>query len=367
MGLLKDLYSPAFYKNLSNALLAVMPSFNRQRFISQIFTDDFGDKELKARMRHTTEVLHAFMPSDFKKAVSILGKLIQQLKTSGTQEDGLAYIFLPDYIELYGIDDLETSVRALEEITQFVSCEFAVRPFIIRYGNEMLNQMKAWSLHKNYKVRRLASEGSRPRLPWAMAIPELKKDPSPLFPILESLKNDPSEWVRRSVANNINDIAKDHPDLIIDLARKWKGNGKETDAIIKHGSRSLLKKGHIQILNHYGLKSKNIQVSTFKIQTPAVKIGEPLAFSFTVSNLDKKKQTVRLEYGLYYKKSNGQLTRKVFKISERDYDPGIKVNIQRKQSFRKITTRVFYPGKHRLSIIVNGEEKLIRDFHLNGG
>jgi len=315
-------------------------------------------------MRHTTIVLHAFMPSDFKKAVGILGKLIQQLKKSGTESDGLAYIFLPDYIELYGIDDLETSVRALEEITQFVSCEFAVRPFIIRYGNEMMNQMKTWSLHKNYKVRRLASEGSRPRLPWAMAIPELKKDPSPILPILENLKNDPSDWVRRSVANNINDIAKDHPDIMIDLARRWKGAGKETDAIIKHGSRGLLKKGHTQILKHYNLRSENIRVSAFKIETPGIKIGEQLAFSLTVSNLDRKKQTVRLEYGLYYKKSNGELTRKVFKISERDYEPGVKVNIQRKQSFRKITTRVFYPGKHRLSIIVNGEEKLIRDFLL---
>ena len=365
MALLKDLYSPAFYKNLSNALVAVMPSFNKQRFISQIFTDDFGDKELKERMRHTTMVLHAFIPSDFKKAIGILEKLIQQLKGSGTEDDGLAYIFLPDYVELYGIDDLTTSVRAFEEITQFVSCEFAVRPFIIRYGNAMMNQMKTWSLHKNEKVRRLSSEGSRPRLPWAMAIPELKKDPSRIFPILENLKNDPSDWVRRSVANNINDIAKDHPDLIIELARKWKGAGKETDAIIKHGSRGLLKKGHLQILNHYGLNSKNIRVSALKIETPAVKIGEHLAFSFTISNLDKKKQTIRLEYGLYYNKSNGQLTRKVFKISERVYEPGINLKIHRKQSFRKITTRVFYPGKHRLSIIVNGEEKLIRDFILS--
>jgi 3-methyladenine DNA glycosylase AlkC len=366
MGLLKDLYSPAFYKNLANALSAVLPSFNKQRFISQIFTDDFSDKELKARMRHTSVVLHTFMPSDFKKTVGILGKLIQQLRTSGSKEDGLAYIFLPDYIELYGIDDLETSVRALEEITQFVSCEFAVRPFIIRYGSEMMDQMKKWSLHKNYKVRRLASEGSRPRLPWAMAIPELKKDPSPIFPILENLKSDPSEWVRKSVANNINDIAKDHPDLVIDLARKWKGNGKDTDAIIKHGSRGLLKKGHLQILKHYGLKSKNIRVSVFKIETPHVKIGEHLAFSFAVANLDRKKQTVRLEYGLYYNKSNGQLTRKVFKISERDYEPGVKVKVQRNQSFKKITTRVFYPGKHRLSIIVNGEEKLTGDFIVKG-
>src|ERR1700676_2839952 len=220
MGLLKDLYSPAFYKNLTNALAVVMPSFNKQRFTSQIFTDNFNDKELKERMRHTTQVLHAFLPSDFKKSVSIIRKLMHQLKKSGIGEDELAYIFLPDYIEVYGLDDFETSVKAIEEITRFVSCEFAVRPFILRYGDKMMNQMKAWSLHENNKVRRLSSEGSRPRLPWAMAIPALKKDPSALLPILENLKNDPSDWVRRSVANNLNDIAKDHPLWVIGLARK---------------------------------------------------------------------------------------------------------------------------------------------------
>jgi 3-methyladenine DNA glycosylase AlkC len=361
-ALLKDLYSPAFYKNLSDALGDVLLSFNKQSFISQIFTDDFAGKELKTRMRHTSQVMHGFLPDDFKKSVHVIQKLIIRLKKRGNREDGLAFIFLPDYIELYGMDEFETSVAAFEKITQFVSCEFAVRPFLIKYGQKMMDQMKSWSLHENYKVRRLASEGSRPRLPWAMAIPALKKDPSSILPILENLKNDSSEWVRRSVANNINDIAKDHPDFVISLARKWKGISKETDAIIKHGSRTLLKQGHEQILSHYGLKSKNILISIFHIQSFSVRIGDYLTFSFRVSNEDKKKQTVRLEYGLYYRKSNGQLTRKVFKISEKIYEAGAQATVHRKQSFKKITTRVFYPGKHQLSIIVNGEEKVIKNF-----
>jgi 3-methyladenine DNA glycosylase AlkC len=364
MAALKDLYSPAFYKKLADAMAAVVPSFNKQRFISQIFTDDFSNKELKARMRHTVVVLRSFMPSDFKKAVRILEKLIQHLRKEGIGEDGLAFMFIPDYIEFYGIDDLETSIQSIEYVTQFVSCEFAVRPFLLRYGTEMIQQMKRWSLHKNEKVRRLASEGSRPRLPWAMAIPALKQDPAPLLPILENLKNDPSEWVRRSVANNLNDIAKDHPEWVIALAKKWKGGSKETDAIIKHGSRTLLKKGHAKILQLYGLKSSLVHVSALKITTPAVKIGEQLQFSFLLSNGDSKKQIIRLEYGLYYRKSNGQLTKKVFKISEKSYDPGAKMAVLRKQSFKKITTRVFYPGKHQLSIIVNGEEKAVKAFNV---
>jgi 3-methyladenine DNA glycosylase AlkC len=361
-ALLKDLYSPKFYKNLSIAIAEVMPSFNKQRFTSQIFTDDFSDKELKARMRHTTEVLHGFMPSDFKNGVKIIEKIIQQLLKNGIGEDGLAYIFLPDYIEMYGQDDFETSIRAMESITQFISCEFAVRPFVIGHESKMMEQMKRWSVHEHYKVRRLSSEGSRPRLPWAMAIPSLKKDPSPILPILENLKNDPSETVRRSVANNLNDIAKDHPELVIGLARKWKGISKETDAIIKHGSRTLLKQGHAQILSHYGLKSENIQVTNFKILTPFIQIGEQLEFSFRVFSQNKKKRRIRLEYGLYYNKANNQLAKKVFKISEKVYESGISIIISRKQSFKKITTRVFYPGKHKLSIIVNGEEKVVKNF-----
>jgi 3-methyladenine DNA glycosylase AlkC len=361
-GLLKDLYSPAFYKQLTRALSVVIPTFNRQRFTSRIFTDDFQDKELKARMRHTTQVMQNFMPSDFKKSVGILQELIRELEKNGIGEDGLAYMFIPDYIEVYGLDDFETSVKAIESITRFVSCEFAVRPFLLKYGERMMHQMLVWSKHEHFKVRRLASEGSRPRLPWAMAVPALKKDPSPILPILENLKRDPSEWVRRSVANNLNDIAKDHPDQVIALARNWRGISKETDAIIKHGSRTLLKKGHADILHHYGLKSKNIAVTAFKIGTPSVTIGESLEFSFRLSSQDRKKQTIRLEYGLYYRKSNHQLTKKVFKISEKIYEPGSVTNINRKQSFRKITTRVFYPGEHRLSIIVNGEEKVVKRF-----
>lgn len=361
-ALLKDLYSPAFYKQLTRALTVVMPLFNSERFISRIFSDDFLDKELKARMRHTSEVLHGFMPSDYKKSVAILEKLIQQLQRNGIVGDAFAYMFIPDYIESYGLDDFGTSVKAIESITQFVSCEFAVRPFILKYGLKMINLMGVWSKHENEKVRRLASEGSRPRLPWAIAIPFLKKDPSPILPILENLKKDTSEFVRRSVANNLNDIAKDHPNIVIGLARKWKGISKETDAIIKHGSRTLLKAGHAEMLSHYGLKSKNILVSAFKIHTPEVHLGDLLKFSFQVSNQNTKKQIVRLEYGMYYLRANGQMSKKVFKISEKSFEPGAKQMITRKQSFKKITTRVFYPGKHQLSIIVNGEEKGFKSF-----
>lgn len=362
---LKNLYSIGFYNNLTKAVAEAIPGFNKKEFISEIFTDEFEAMELKQRMRHTTVVLNKFLPGDYKASVRIILEIVKRLQQNGVSADGLAYMFIPDYIEVFGIDHYDESIPALEVITQFVSCEFAVRPFMLRYEDRMIEQMKAWSLHANHKVRRFASEGSRPRLPWAMAIPSLKKDPTAILPILENLKNDPSEWVRRSVANNLNDIAKDHPAIILSIAKKWKGISKETDAIIKHGSRTLLKQGHPEILKHYNLRSINIQLTDFEILNPIVKIGDSIEFSFVVTNQNPTSQIVRLEYGLYYRKANGQLTRKVFKISEKIFEAGVSAKIIRKQSFRLITTRTFYLGEHELSIILNGEEKGVKKFVLS--
>jgi 3-methyladenine DNA glycosylase AlkC len=363
-SLLKDIYSPAFYNRFADVLTHVLADFYKERFLSLIFTDGYENKALKERMRHNAIVLHEFMPADFTAAADVMKKMIARLRAEHFGEDSLAMMFLPDYIEVYGLDHYEVSVNALEFITKFVSCEFAVRPFLLKYTNQMMKQMLAWSLHENYKVRRFASEGSRPRLPWGLAIPALKKDPAQVLAVLENLKNDPAEWVRKSVANNLNDISKDHPEVMMAIARKWHGISKETDAIIKHASRTLLKSGHAEILQHYGLESKSLTMVNFQILTPEVKIGDSLEFTFTVTNDHTEKQTVRLEYGVYYNKANGQLSKKVFKISERSYLSGERAVVKRKQPFKLITTRTFYPGKHQLSVIINGEEKELQSFDI---
>ncbi|MCD0464793.1 DNA alkylation repair protein [Flavobacterium sp. ENC] len=356
MGLIKDIYSVAFYEKFSQAAAEVHPAFQKQKFIDTIYEGDFAEKEWKDRMKHTTVVLHQFMPENFPEAVSLIDQIIENLKKNQFTEGNLAFIFFADYIEMYGLDDFKTSAKAFVSITQFISCEFAVRPFILKYKEKMIEEMVKWSRHENHHVRRLASEGSRPRLPWAMAIPYLKKDPASILPILENLKNDPSEYVRRSVANNLNDIAKDNPQIVLEIAAQWKGFSKETDAIIKHGCRTLLKQGHPEILSHYGLESSNIELSAFEIKTPVVKTGDALQFQFHLRNLNKEPKTVRLEYAVYYKKAKGHLAKKVFKISEKSYQPEQLVKVERNQSFRLITTRVFHTGIHELSIIINGTE-----------
>jgi 3-methyladenine DNA glycosylase AlkC len=362
--LLKDLYSPLFYDRFADIVKEVLPSLDKERFIKAIFNEAFPAMELKQRMKHTAKVLHQFLPADFGKAASVIEQLITQLRKHNITKYSLEFMFLPDYIETYGLNDFDHAVKAIEVVTQYTSCEFAVRPFLIKYGDRMMQQMTAWSLHDNDKVRRLASEGMRPRLPWAIAVPLLKKEPSLILPILENLKDDSSEFVRRSVANNLNDIAKDHPEVVIQIANHWKGRNKETDAIIKHGCRTLLKQGHQAILQHYGLQSEGISLDQFLIKTPTVKVGSTLDFSFSFINTTNIPQTVRLEYAIHYKRQKGQYSKKVFKISERVYEPNKQIIVKRRQSFKPITTRVFYEGEQRLSIIINGQEKEVQSFRL---
>lgn len=354
--LFKDIYSPEFYEQFAAVLNEVLEDFSVQSFHELIFIDVFPDYELKQRMAHTAEVLHHFMPKNFVEAVVELKKIIDQLRALGIEEKSIEYMFLPEYISLYGADDFQSSVDAFEYVTQYTSCEFAVRPFLIRYETAMLEQMTQWSTHENHWVRRLSTEGSRPRLPWAMALPSFKKDPTHLLPLLENLKDDESETVRRSVANNLNDIAKDNPDIVIGVAQRWLGRSKNTDALVKHACRTLLKAGHPHVLPLFGLSPDNIELLSFDIVTSEVSIGDSLEFQFSFINRDKEARKVRIEYGLYYLKKNGELSRKVFKVSEREVAENEESRISRKQSFKRITTRVFYAGEHELSIILNGKE-----------
>lgn len=363
--LFKNIYSPEFFEKFTVIVGQHLPRFDRSAFLEQIYDDEWENRELKQRMRHITLVLKNHLPDDFGQNAEFILKIIPQLQESGFRADKLEFIFLPDFVEIYGLEAYGTSVRAMEQITQFVSCEFAVRPFIITYEKEMMAQMLSWSKHKHLAVRRLASEGCRPRLPWAMAIPTLKDDPALILPILENLKNDVSEDVRRSVANNLNDISKDHPDWVISLTKKWKGKHPEIDRLLKHACRTLLKQGNPEVMQLFGFGDiRKIKLEGIQIHTPRVKMGESLEFSCKLTNTAGTSAKIRLEYGLYYQKANGTLSRKVFKISEKDY-PGKSVHqIHRKQPFKPITTRKYHLGKHQLSIILNGKESKRHDFEL---
>ncbi|MDX8395231.1 MAG: DNA alkylation repair protein [Mariprofundaceae bacterium] len=350
---LKHLYTEELIASVARALNEVDASFNVREFQANVFCESWQQKELKERMRHVAMMLHQFLPNDYQQAIDILTVVVPHFQ-------GFEYMFFPDYVELYGLNDFDISVEALECFTLFSSSEFAVRPFIKKYGNTMMAQMEIWAASENEHVRRLASEGCRPRLPWAMALPEFKKDPTNVLKVLEILKGDDSEYVRRSVANNLNDISKDHAEAVINVAKTWIGQNADTDKLVKHACRTLLKQGHSEVLELFGFVSPDeIRVEDLQVQE-SVSMGEQLGFLFTLKTEAKSLEKLRIEYAIDFMKKNGKQARKVFKISE-SLNANQTKEVSKEYSFKKISTRKYYPGKHGLAVIINGVE-LASDF-----
>lgn len=354
--LLKDRYynSNAIH-DLAMRIKAVYPTFTAGDFVENIMDKAWGELELKARMRRITINLGEQLPSDYEQALSILDRVIDSYPI-GRIDTGL--LFFPDFVEVYGQDESywDLSMAALERYTLYSTSEFAVRPFIIKHQARMMAQMLDWTLHDNEHVRRLASEGCRPALPWGQALTSFKKDPSPILQILEGLKADTSLYVRKSVANNLNDISKTHPDLATGIARAWYGKSSLTDWIVKRGCRTLLKQGNQEVLGIFGFAAENcVDIDNFSLDTASVCIGGDMTFSFQLrANREIK---VRLEYGIDYVKANGRCRRKIFKISELTLRENEKRLYTKTHSFADVSSRKHYSGMHSVTLIVNGVEK----------
>ena len=347
MALLKDEFDKKYIKALAANLQTNYPKFNQPDFIKSIFNKDWKEKELKQRIRHISENMRNSLSDNYSEAIEIL-------KPVSDNYSGLQHLVFPDFVELCGTDDLQTSIDAMAYFTENSSSEFPIRFFILKYEKKMMAQMKRWANSINEHIRRLASEGCRPRLPWAIGLPKYKDDPSSILPILEKLKTDKSEYVRRSVANNLNDISKDNPKIVIKLAKEWQGISEETDKLIKHGCRTLLKQGEPKILRLFGFKEpKHVELNKFKV-TKEIKMGEEIEFGFTLHTKNKELGLLRIEYIIEFVRQNNKTGKKVFKISEGQYAE-TKRNIIKKHSFKPISTRKYYAGKHNVSVVVNGK------------
>jgi len=355
---LKNYYNIVLVKNLSEAVFDKHPKFNKQNFVKDVFSDGWDMLELKERMRHIVICLNKNLNLEYTKAIVILKEIAPLF-------NGFAAMLFPDYVENYGLKNYSVSIKALELFTQFSSSEFAIRQFIIKCPEKTMKQMVKWSGHKNHHVRRLSSEGCRPRLPWAVALTEFKKDPSQILPILENLMNDDSEYVRKSVANNINDISKDNSEIVLDFTKKWIGKNANVDWILKHGNRTLLKKGNSESLKLFGTPPNiKANISSFLIHNSKIKIGDNNTFSFDISYDEAKMQKVRLEYEIEFTKSNGNASKKIFKISEGTFKPGEVRKITKKYKFRDYSTRKHFPGIHNISLILNGKIKARDSFYI---
>ena len=350
---LKLLYSPAFIKMLAADVAAVSPGFDGNGFVRAVLGRGWRYLELKQRVRRIATTLAETVPGSYRAQLAVLARIAGNYR-------GFTGTLFPDFVEVYGLDDFDASMHALAQFTPYSSSEFAVRPFIVRDESRTLAVMRAWADDDNEHVRRLASEGCRPRLPWGIALQRFKVDPTPILPILERLRADPSDYVRRSVANNLNDICKDHPDLIIELATRWLGVSDATDQLVKHACRTLLKRGDQRVLRLFG-QHDDVPV-TVKLTLPAktVVIGQRLAFVCVVrADADT---SARIEYVIDFVTKTGGVSRKVFKIGDRQLSAGVPLRLERKHRFTDFTTRKHYAGTHRIGIVVNGVQRARRQF-----
>ncbi|CAM4094368.1 hypothetical protein L1N85_10485 [Paenibacillus alkaliterrae] len=357
---LKAIYDGTFIEQFAALLKTAWSPFDEAAFAAAVREGDWEQLELKARMRRITEALGAALPQAYEDALTILYRIDEKCT-------GLPYLVFPDFVEVFGMESRhwERSLAALERFTAYSTSEFAIRPFILADPERLVFQMLEWADHPNEHVRRLASEGIRPRLPWAQALPLFKRDPLPIIPILDKLKCDPSLYVRKSVANNINDIAKDHPELVAGLAASWFGVNDRTDWIVRHGCRTLIKKSNPRIMALFGYTAHAEQgedvlplvaEAALKVNPSAVPVGGEAALLYRVQLREGERVKLRIEYGIDFVKSGGKTSLKRFLLSDREYAGGEVFEGVRVHRFADLTTRKHYSGTHRLTLWVNGRE-----------
>lgn len=348
--LLKDLIDQPSVTALAEAVERHYPQARAHSMLEGVFDEDWPGRELKQRIRHVANVLHYLLPPDYSDAISVL-----RAAAGDVGNLGFTAMVFNDFVEEYGVDHPDVSLPALEHFTTLVSAEFAIRPFIERYPGTVFPQLWTWAQSDDWRVRRLASEGSRPRLPWGRGLPTLKEDPAPILPILATLRTDSSEDVRRSVANSLNDIAKDHPDLVVEVLSSWQDGSSEIEVLTKHALRTLLKRGHPGALAMLGFAGDpEIEVRSIGVDPATVPIGGSVQLSCVVDSTGTESQSLMIDYAVEFQNRSGKGSRKVFRGKVIELRSGDSVVFRRKINLVPLSTRDILPGPHAAEVQVNG-------------
>ncbi len=367
----KNLFNKQLITGMGGHFAKAWVDFDQAGFTSMALKN-LDNLELKERSVQITEAMRVFLPHDYPRAASImLASLAPEegyeisINTSNKGLVGWAVMPMVDYVGLYGLEHFDLSMTLFKEMTKRSSSEFGIRYFLIAEPQRTLAALASWLNDDNHHVRRLISEGTRSRLPWGMRLPAFIADPAPVLTLLEALKDDDEEYVRRSVANNLNDIAKDHPDIIAKIAQSWlKGAGKNRHRLVWHACRTLVKQGHKKTLKALGYTTPRVILESLEILTPRVNFGSALHFEVKLLSSIKKKQNLIIDYAVHHQKANGTTSAKVFKWKTMELKPIAMAALKRKHMIKKITTRRYYPGTHRLEILINGVSIGSEEFEL---
>lgn len=356
---LKDIFDRAAVQFVGQRLQNVHPRFPLRDFIRETIAD-LPALELKARAVRIAQGIRAGLPPQYPRALAIILEAVGPC--AEPVPDGLeSFRYLPflNFVSLYGLDEPEISLPALGQLTRAFSAEFDIRPFLRDHPRRAMASMQAWSKDADWRVRRLASEGLRPRLPWGMRLPALIADPSPALPILHRLHADPNEIVRRSVANHLNDIAKDHADLAVSVAGDWvksARNAATTRATIRHALRGLIKAGHPGALRLLGFsEGAKVRLRSLSLEKDVVRLGGHLEFAATIVNASGDDASFCIDYAVWHLRADGSQRPKVFKLTTRSLAPGEAFSVAKRHAIRPITTRRYYAGPHAVDLRVNGK------------
>ncbi len=330
----------------------------------QEIKENLPSQELGERIQQVRKSLYHFLPGDYGQALEILLSSLPGIlekdafdsKLDLSSQNGFIMISLTSFVARYGLDQYQLSMDALKEMTQRFSAEGSIRFFIEKYPERTLKTFQSWVKDESPHVRRLVSEGTRPRLPMTMSLGAFKKDPGPIIPFLEILKNDPELFIRRSVANNLNDISKDNPSIVTDLLKKWnKDKSKAMQWLIKHSLRTLEKQGNNEALEILGFSNNpKIELKSFTLKNKKITLGQSLEMKLELSSTSSGEENLLIDYIIYHVKANQQLKPKVFKWSKKRLKGG-EITIFKKHSFKKISTRKYYSGVHEVHIQINGK------------
>ncbi len=354
---LKNSFGPDVPARIADMIVGARPDFDRGSFITKAL-DEYEALELTPRARHIAAALAEFLPEDRERALGILvdslGPEIGDADLTGME----AFVYLPHlyFIADHGIDHFEAAMQAQYQITKRFTAEFSIRAYLERYPQPTLDRLLEWTRDPNVHVRRLVSEGTRPRLPWAPRLPRFQEDPSPVLALLEELKDDPEEYVRRSVANNLNDISKDHPERAVDVAKRWRvGANVNRERLVRHALRSLVRRGHAGALAVLGYGPDSPASIRCVVCSPGtVEIGGKVQIEIEVENPSEGEAHALVDFRIHFVKANGSTRPKVFKGRELVLEPGGAATVRKTVSLAQHSTRKHYPGSHRVEVMVNG-------------
>ncbi|CAA0100769.1 putative protein YhaZ [BD1-7 clade bacterium] len=376
MALMKDKLAEREIGLIAGLLKQAWPAFNTDGFI-RIAEDELDQRELKDRVRHIIAAMQYHLPDDFVETAEILQRLPalwpHSLDNEAASFSEFAGWPLVDFVAVAGIDQPDIALPLLGELTGLFSAEFAIRSFIAADWPLTLSFLQQWQQSDNHHQRRLVSEGTRPRLPWGERLPVFIDDPTPVLGLLESMVDDSSETVRRSVANNLNDIGKDHPYRVTEFLKPFsdvhdssteKSIGKQRQRLVRHALRSLIKAGDTNALALIGVRADaSVQLSGFN-GSESVYLGDALAFDFQLESTAEEDQMLVIDFAIHFVKANGATSAKVFKLKTLELAAGKTLSVKKKHSLKPITTRVYYPGLHQLEIFINGKSYMQHAFDL---